>query len=92
MANDMNNLDCQIFGTTCPFLKTNEKSYIKIDWLIINGFTPRSRIFHLHGDVTIAGEGLQNLGLDARRSGPLSKEGSLSCNTYCDTGSDGQSV
>jgi hypothetical protein len=23
----------------------------------------RSRIFHLHGDVTIAGEGLQNLGL-----------------------------
>jgi hypothetical protein len=23
----------------------------------------RSRIFHLYGDVTIAGEGLQNLGL-----------------------------
>jgi hypothetical protein len=34
-----------------------------IDWLIINGFTSRSRIFHLYGDVTIAGEGLQNLGL-----------------------------
>jgi hypothetical protein len=29
----------------------------------IDGFTSRSRIFHLYGDVTIAGEGLQNLGL-----------------------------
>jgi hypothetical protein len=27
-----------------------------IDWLIDYGFTPRSRIFHLYGDVTIAGE------------------------------------
>jgi hypothetical protein len=26
------------------------------DWLIIYGFTSRSRIFHLYGDVTIAGE------------------------------------
>jgi hypothetical protein len=34
-----------------------------IDWLIDYGFTFRSRIFHLYGDVTIAGEGLQNLGL-----------------------------
>jgi hypothetical protein len=43
-----------------------------IDWLIIYGFMFRSRIFHLYGDVTIAGEGLQNLGLYARRSaGPL---------------------
>jgi hypothetical protein len=31
--------------------------------LIIYGFTSRSRIFHLYGDVTIAGEGLQNFGL-----------------------------
>jgi hypothetical protein len=31
--------------------------------LIIHGFTSRSRIFHLYGDVTITGEGLQNLGL-----------------------------
>jgi hypothetical protein len=31
--------------------------------LIIYGFTSRSRIFHLYGDVTTAGEGLQNLGL-----------------------------
>jgi hypothetical protein len=34
-----------------------------IDWLIIYSFTSRSRIFHLYGDVIIAGEGLQNLGL-----------------------------
>jgi hypothetical protein len=34
-----------------------------IDWLIIYGFTPRSRIFHLYGDVSITGERLQNLGL-----------------------------
>jgi hypothetical protein len=33
------------------------------DWLIIYGFTSRSRIFHLHGNITIAGEGLQNVGL-----------------------------
>jgi hypothetical protein len=31
--------------------------------MIISGFTSRSRIFYLYGDVTIAGEGLQNLGL-----------------------------
>jgi hypothetical protein len=30
---------------------------------IVYCFTSRSRIFHLYGDVTIAGEGLQNLGL-----------------------------
>jgi hypothetical protein len=32
-------------------------------WLIIYSCTSRSRFFHLYGDVTIAGEGLQNLGL-----------------------------
>jgi hypothetical protein len=31
--------------------------------LFIYGFTSRSRIFHSYGDVTIADEGLQNLGL-----------------------------
>jgi hypothetical protein len=34
-----------------------------MDRLIIYGFTSRSRIFHLYGDVTIAGEGQQNIGL-----------------------------
>jgi hypothetical protein len=33
------------------------------DWLIIYSFTSRLRIFHLYGDVTIIGDGLQNLGL-----------------------------
>jgi hypothetical protein len=60
-----------------------------IDWWLITsiyGFTSRSRTFHLHGDVTIAGEGLQNVCLYARRSGSFSREGSLSCHTSCDTG------
>jgi hypothetical protein len=34
-----------------------------IGWLIIYCFTSRSRIFHLYGHVTIAGERLQILGL-----------------------------
>jgi hypothetical protein len=34
-----------------------------LGWLVFYGFTSRSRIFHLYGDITIAGEGLQNLGL-----------------------------
>jgi hypothetical protein len=36
-----------------------------IDWLIIYSFTSSSRIFHLYGDITTAGEGLQNLGLSS---------------------------
>jgi hypothetical protein len=37
----------------------------RIDWLIDYSycFTSLSRIFHFYGDVTITGEGLQNLGL-----------------------------
>jgi hypothetical protein len=34
-----------------------------VDGLIIYGFTSRSRNFHLYRDVTIADEGLQDLGL-----------------------------
>jgi hypothetical protein len=37
--------------------------YLLVDWLVIYSFTSRSRIFHLNGDITIACEGLQNLGL-----------------------------
>jgi hypothetical protein len=36
---------------------------VLVDWLIIYCFTSCSRIFHLYGDVIIADEGLQNLGL-----------------------------
>jgi hypothetical protein len=46
-----------MFNSATPGIK-----YFKIR-LIIYGFTSHSRIFHLYGDVTIAGEGLQNLGL-----------------------------
>ena len=47
--------------------------------MIICGFTSRSRIFHLYEDATIAGEGLQNLGL-------CSAYGSLTCHTCCGAG------
>ena len=36
---------------------------VRLKRLIIYCFTSRLRIFHLYGDVTITGEGLQNLGL-----------------------------
>jgi hypothetical protein len=42
----------------------------------INCFKSRSRILHLYGEVTITGEGLQNLGL-CLVFRPLSREGSL---------------
>jgi hypothetical protein len=48
------------------------------DWLTISCFASRSRIFHLYGDVTITGEGLQNLGIWLAIR-PLSREGYLSC-------------
>jgi hypothetical protein len=40
-------------------------------WLIICCFTSRWRIFHLHGEVTIDGEGLQNLGQWAFEQGGI---------------------
>ena len=48
-------------------------------------FTSRFRILHLYGDVTIAGERLQNIGQCSVLTA-LSREGSLSCYTCCDTG------
>ena len=48
-------------------------------------FFSHSRIFPFFGDVTIAGEELQILTY-ARHLWPLSSEGSLACQTYCDTG------
>ena len=52
--------------------------------LFVSGFSSHSRFFHSDGDVTIAGEGLQILTY-ARHSWPLSSEGSLAYQTYCDT-------
>jgi hypothetical protein len=77
-------LSTQIMSCRCIYLSNTNIELI--DWLIIYCFTSRSRIFHLYKDVTITGEGLQNLDLKyARRSRPLSREGSLSCHTYFDT-------
>jgi hypothetical protein len=45
-----------------PFILCYELNSVH-GWLVVHGFTSRSRIFHLYGDVTIAGEGWQNLGL-----------------------------
>ena len=42
-------------------------------------------MFHSYGDVAITGEGLQILTY-TRLSWPLSSEGSLVCQTYCDMG------
>ena len=53
--------------------------------LFVWGFSSHSRIFHSHGDVTIAGEGLQILTY-ARHSWSLSNESSLACHNYCDMG------
>ena len=54
-------------------------------FLFVWSLSTHSRNFHLYGDVTIAGEGLQIL-THARHSWQLIIEGSLTCHTYCDTG------
>ena len=53
----------------------NPLSYFVVFFVFVWGFTFDSRIFHSYGDVTIPGEGLQNLTY-ARHSWPLSSEGS----------------
>jgi hypothetical protein len=64
----MNKLEIDTY--LLPQIKLNvSKSFLNLNEtiipvpLIIYGFTSRSRICHWYGDVTIAGEGLQNLGL-----------------------------
>ena len=52
--------------------------------LFVWGFSSHSRIFHLYGDLTIAGEGLQILTY-ARHSWPLNSECSIASHTCCDT-------
>ena len=44
-----------------------------------------SRIFHSYEDVTINDEGLQTM-FSALHPWPLSRNGTLACHTYCDTG------
>ena len=60
--------------------------YLKIVFFFDCCFTSHSRIFHPHGDATIVGERLQNIGLRSAPMVYLSREGSLSCHICCDTG------
>ena len=48
-------------------------------------FSSHSRFFHSYGDVTITDERMQILTY-VRHLWPLSSEGSLACQTFCDTG------
>jgi hypothetical protein len=59
------NQDWLVGGVTffCKDMHNQRLNDVDNDWLIIYSFTSRSRIFHLYGDVTITGKGLQNLGL-----------------------------
>ena len=59
----------------------NRSAFVLFVWSL----SSHSIIYHSHGDVTIAGEGLQMLTY-ARPSWPLSSEGSLTCHTLWDTG------
>jgi hypothetical protein len=63
------------------YLTRIEYTWRYIDWLIIYGITSHSRIFHLYGDVTIACNWLQNLGLCSAL-----RAFEQSCHTCCDTG------
>jgi hypothetical protein len=51
--------------TCTKIVKSEEK--LKVQFLFIYCFTSRSIIFLVYGDVSITGEGLQNLGLCSRR-------------------------
>ena len=59
--------------------------YVCCFCLFVSGFTPHSKTFNSHRDVTITSEWLQIL-IHTRHSWPLSSEVSLACRDYCDTG------
>jgi hypothetical protein len=56
---------CLIFNFAMLYnmFSTHEHAVSSKHLAVVYSFTSRSRIFHLYGDVTIAGEELQNLGL-----------------------------
>jgi hypothetical protein len=73
--------DCTIlspFTTSKGVLRRLPKALI--DYLSL--YIPLENLPLINEDVTIVGEGLQNKDLC---SGPLSREGSFSCHTCCDT-------
>jgi hypothetical protein len=60
---------------------------LNIEWMIDRLYMYVYTVLHPANEFfTITGEGLQNIGLYAQRSRPLSREGSLLCHTCCDTG------
>jgi hypothetical protein len=70
--------------SSLPQFSTGGKKQIIHSLFTVLG--PAQEFFiYKYGDITIAGEGLQNLGLCSSLRA-LSREGSLSCHTYCDTG------
>ena len=71
-----------ILGAQFKFILKNKHIYVF--FLLVLGISSHSRDFHSHRDVTITGEVLRILTC-ARHLSPLSSEGSLACNTYCNT-------
>ena len=53
--------------------------------VLFGGFRHTQEFFHLYGNITIIGEGLQILTY-TQHSWPLSSEGYLACHIYCDMG------
>jgi hypothetical protein len=53
---------CNVSRSCCMVRRSSSHLILRYR-LIIYGFTSLSRMFHLNGDITIAGGGLQNLGL-----------------------------
>jgi hypothetical protein len=89
---------CALPGETitnfkCRTLDANDSnSRPPVCWLVVYRFASRSIIFHLYGYITIYMETSPmpvkgfKIKAYARRSGPLSREGSFSCHTCCDMG------
>jgi hypothetical protein len=75
---------CNVSRSICRVHRSSSGLILRYR-MIIYCFTSHSRFFHLYGDVTIHGGGLQNLGLcSALRA--FEQGGSLSCHSCCDTG------
>ena len=68
--------------TSSHFMKSTMQYH---DWLIVHCLSSRWRVFHSYRDVTIASEGLQNLGF-SRSLQYLNMKESSSCHACYDTG------
>ena len=59
---------------------------LRTDWLIIHCFTSHARVFFTYMERSALPVKVCKIWVYAWRSGPLSREGTLSCHTCCDTG------